>query len=108
MGGRFADGASQPGLAWAADILDAVNRKKGKAIYTRSGVDRHLVIYPNSNASSLVNDLDDERAAFGFLGELIEANLSGLIDATNGCLVHVLGKELVGFDVLGAARLAPR
>ena len=66
------------------------------------------MIYPNSNASSLVNDAEDEQAAFGFLEELIEVNLSGFVEATNGCLVHVLGKELVGFDVLGAARLALR
>jgi hypothetical protein len=108
FGGRFSDGASQPGRAWASDVIDAINRKRGKHIFKKSDVLRHLVIYPNSNASSLVNDVEDEEAAFGFLGELIEASLSGLTDAANGCLVHVFGRELVGFDVLGAARLAPR
>jgi hypothetical protein len=66
------------------------------------------VIYPNSHALSLVNDAEDEQTAFGFLEELIEANLSSYVEATNGCLVHVLGKELVGFDVLGGTRLALR
>jgi hypothetical protein len=56
----------------------------------------------------LVNDAEDEQAAFGFLGELIEANLNEYLEATNGCLVHVLGKDLVGFGVLGAALLARR
>ena len=51
---------------------------------------------------------EDEHAAFGFLEALIEANLSGFVEVTSGCLVHVLGKELVGFDVLGEARLAFR
>jgi hypothetical protein len=108
FGGRFSDGASQPGRTWASDVIDAINRKRGKAIFKKGDADRHLVIYPNSNASSLVNDAEDEQTAFGFLGELIEANRSDFIDATSGCLVHVLGKELVGFDVLGEARLALR
>jgi hypothetical protein len=108
FGGRFSDGASQPGRTWASDVIDAINRKRGKAIFDKGDAGRHLVIYPNSNASSLVNDMEDERTAFGFLGELIEANRRGFVDATSGCLVHVLGKELVGFDVLGEARLALR
>ena len=66
------------------------------------------MIYPNSNASALVCDAEDERAAFGFLRELIETDLDGYINTANGCLVHVLGKELVGFDVLGRAHLANR
>jgi hypothetical protein len=108
FGGRFSDGASQPGRTWAADVIDAINRKRGKAIFEKSDAGRHLVIYPNSNASALVNDAEDEHAAFGFLERLIEANLSGFVEVTSGCLVHVLGKELVGFDVLGEARLAFR
>jgi hypothetical protein len=66
------------------------------------------VIYPNSNASQLLNDAKDEQAAFGFLAELIEMDFDSYIQTANGCLVHVLGKELVGFDVLGAAHLARR
>lgn len=107
-GGRFSDGVSQPGRPWASDVIDAINRKRGKAIFEKPEIGRHLVIYPNSNASSLVNDAEDELTAFGFLGELIEANLSDYIELTNGCLVHVLGKELVGFDVLGTASLVRR
>jgi hypothetical protein len=106
--GRFSDGASQPGRIWASDIIDAINRKRGKAIFEKSEVGRHLVIYPNSNASALVNDEEDERTAFGFLEELIAANLNGYAEITSGCLVHVLGKDLVGFDVLGGAYLARR
>lgn len=108
FGGRFSDGASQPGRTWASDVIDAINRKRGKAIFKISDAGCHLIIYPNSNASALVNDAEDERAAFGFLGELIETNLSEYLEATNGCLVHVLGKELVGFDILGSAQLARR
>jgi hypothetical protein len=108
FGGRFSEGASQPGRTWASDVIDAINRKRGKAIFEKSDTGRHLVIYPNSNASALVNDAEDERAAFGFLGELIETNLSEYLGATNGCLVHVVGKELVGFDILGRAHLVPR
>jgi hypothetical protein len=105
FGGRFSDGASQPGRTWTSDVIDAINRR---AIFEKANVGRHLVIYPNSNASSLVGDIEDEQTAFGFLGELIEANLSSYAEATNGCWVHVLGKELVGFDVLGVAHLARR
>jgi hypothetical protein len=97
FGGRFSDGASQPGRAWALDVIGAIDRKCGKAM-----------IYPNSNASILLFDADDERDAFGFLGELIAMRLNGSIATANGCSVHVLGKKLVGFDVLGAAHLALR
>ena len=38
--------------------------------------------------------------------ELIETSLSEYLEATNGCLVHVVGKELVGFDILGRVHLA--
>ncbi len=108
FGGRFSDGASQPGRAWASDVTDAINRKRGKAIFVKSSIGRHLVIYPNSNASALLNDVEDEHEAFGILGELIEMDLDGYIQTANGCLVHVLGKALVGFDVLGKAHLARR
>jgi hypothetical protein len=108
FGGRFSDGASQPGRAWASDVIDAIDRKCGKAIFEKSDIDRHLVIYPNSNASMLLFDADDERDAFGFLRELIAARANGSVMSANGCLVHVLGKKLVGFDVLGEARLALR
>jgi hypothetical protein len=108
FGGRFSDGASQPGRTWASDVIDAINRKRGKSIFAKPDAGRHLVIYPNSNASALVNDEEDERTAFGFLEELIAANRNGYAEIANGCLVHVLGKELVGFDVLGRAHLARR
>src|SRR5690242_16043327 len=34
LGGRFGDGASQPGRAWSSDILAAITRKLGKSICT--------------------------------------------------------------------------
>ena len=108
FGGRFAHGASQPGRAWASDVMDAIERKVGKAIFGKSDVERHLVIYPNSNASMLLFDADDERDAFGFLSELIATRCDDLTEKANGCLVHVLGKEVAGFDLLGEANLVPR
>ena len=74
FGGRFSGGASQPGRAWALDVLDAIKRKAGKAIFSQSDVPRHLIIYPNSNASSLLFDDEGEHAAIGYLNEAIEIN----------------------------------
>ena len=48
FGGRFSDGASQPGRTWASDVIDAINRKRGKAIFEKADVGRHLVIYSSS------------------------------------------------------------
>ncbi len=108
FGGRFSGGASQPGRAWALDVLDAIRRKVGKAIFLRSETNRHLVIYPNSNASSLLFDDEDERVAFGFLREAIEIKRDTYVQAANGCLVHILGKEYVCFDLLGRVELVRR
>jgi hypothetical protein len=44
FGGRFADGASRPGFAWAADIVDAIRRKDGKAIFQDLPTRRHLLV----------------------------------------------------------------
>src|SRR6267142_3536624 len=38
FGGRFSDGASQPGRTWASDVIDAINRKGGKAIFEKSDI----------------------------------------------------------------------
>jgi len=107
FGGRFSGGASQPGKAWASDVLDAIKRKTGKAIFVRSDANRHLVIYPNSNASLLCDD-DHELGAFGFLKVAIEMSRDTYIKAANGCTVHVLGKEYVYFDILGKTELVKR
>jgi hypothetical protein len=72
FGGRFADGASQPKFAWASDIINALLRKRDKSICTSREPDRHLIVYPNSNASQLIFDEEDERAAFAHLRERIE------------------------------------
>lgn len=106
FGGRFSRGAGQPRKAWASDILDAIKRKRDKTIFRRSDAERHLVIYPNSNASKLLNDDNDndELGAFGYLRETITMDRDTYVSAANGCLVHVLGKRVLGFDVLGNAR----
>jgi hypothetical protein len=107
-GGRFADGASQPGWEWASDILDAIRRKQRKAIYLLPDAGRHLVIYPNSNASFLIFDKRDERVAFTILFNSIGSQRQQLVDLVNGCAVHVLGKDHLCFDVLGDKKLVPR
>jgi hypothetical protein len=116
FGGRFADGASNSGLVWASDIVDAIKRKDGKSIFRPSPIARHLIIYPNSNASILLFDEKDEREAIHNLSEAIaqdtaEAVAKGaasLVQITNGCLVHVLGKKHVCFDALNDVTVLPR
>jgi hypothetical protein len=108
FGGRFADGASQPGRAWASDVLDAMKRKQGKTICSKADTPRHLVIYPNSNASSLLFSDRDELDAFRFLNELLVPEHVSYVQAANGCLIHILGKERVCFDLLGKNRLVKR
>ncbi|MGY8632126.1 hypothetical protein RAD15_06485 [Bradyrhizobium sp. 14AA] len=108
FGGRFADGASQPKVAWASDILDAILRKRDKSICTSDASDRHLVIYPNSSASQLLFDEGDEREAFAHLRRRLETERAGYSEALNGCRVHVVGKLLVGFDLTGTFSLKVR
>jgi hypothetical protein len=108
FGGRFADGASQPKFAWAADIMDAILRKQGKSICTSAAPDRHLVVYPNSNASQLLLDEVDEREAFAHLKQRLEAERTRSAEALNGCAIHVLGKVLVGLDLMGKFSLRLR
>jgi hypothetical protein len=104
LGGRFRDGASQPGHAWAADIVQAIQRKETKGIFQMPDANRHLVIYPNSNASFLLFDDEDEREAFELLLNAISIQRNSLTQLTNGCLVHVLGKEHIFLDILGDYR----
>jgi hypothetical protein len=101
LGGRFSGGASQPGIAWAADVVDAIKRKAGTAIFRPTGANRHLVIYPNSNASSLIFDDEDEREAINFLQTAITSEQDELKRLVDGCLVHILAKEHLLFDVVG-------
>ena len=108
FGGRFADGASQPKLAWASDICDAILRKRGKSICSLSTPDRHLIVYPNSNASQLIFDEADEREAFAHLRQKLEIEATQYAAALNGCRVHVLGKSLIGFDLAGRFFVEPR
>jgi len=108
FGGRFADGASQPKIVWASDISDAIFRKQNKSICSLCIPDRHLIIYPNSNASQLIFDETDEHTAFAHLKGMIERKRLRYIDALNGCQVHILGKTLVCFDLVGAFSLTVR
>ncbi len=105
FGGRFKGGASNPGLAWATDIVGAIRRKSGKVIFRDSSAARHLLIYPNSNASVLLFDEDDERDAIDKLRAEIAKDTAALSKVANGCLVHVLGKHLLCFNVLGEIRV---
>ena len=107
FGGRFAGGASQPKLAWASDICDAVLRKRDKSICCLPTSDRHLIVYPNSNASQLIFDEADEREVFAHLRLKLEEGRQ-FAEALNGCQVHVLGKALVGFDLAGRFFLKAR
>jgi hypothetical protein len=108
FGGRFAEGASQPRFAWVSDILDAITRKQKKAICSTLTGERHLIIYPNSNASFLLFDEGDEREAFAHLRSSISDRGSSYAQALNGCEVHVLGKELLCVDLFGIFRLIRR
>ncbi|UGY07444.1 hypothetical protein [Bradyrhizobium quebecense] len=108
FGGRFAGGVSQPQLAWACDIHDAIARKHDKSTCRLSTPARHLLVYPNSNAAGLIFDEADEREAFTHLRERMNADASQYATMLNGCQVHVLGKTLVGLDVTGSFALTPR
>jgi hypothetical protein len=101
FGGRFKDGASQPGRAWATDVVNAIERKARKTIFSTSGSCRHLVVYPNSNAASLLSDAEGELTAMEYLRDVIFDRRESLVQTTNGCLIHVLGAEYVFFDVVG-------
>jgi hypothetical protein len=105
LGGRFYGGASRPGLVWASDIVDAIKRKSGKAIFQDLAAARHLIVYPNSNASALLFDSDAELSAIQNLRDEIAKDLDLLARIANGCSVHVLGKYNVCIDVMGDMRV---
>jgi hypothetical protein len=108
FGGRFSDGAARPGLVWATDVVKSIKRKRGKAIYRSVPVPRHLLIYPNSNASFLLFDQDDERDAVDDLRAEVMKYDSALARLANACSIHILGAYLICFDLLGSMRLATR
>lgn len=105
FGGRFQNGAGRPGLAWALDVIDAIKRKSDKAIFQDSSATRHLIIYPNSNASILLFDEEDEREAINDLRAELAKELPALSRAANACLIHVLGKHVLCFDALGEIKV---
>ena len=100
FGGRFKNGGANPERAWAGDIIDAILRKMGKSIFKASDSDRHLVIYPNSNASSLICDAEDELSAAQYLKAEIVRMREEIKQAANGCRIHVLGKECLFYNVM--------
>jgi hypothetical protein len=106
--GRFSGGAANPKWAWAKDVIDAIERKRGKAIFSRSPAVRHLIIYPNSNASRLLFNEEDERDAISALCSSVTAEAKPLAELAGGCFVHILGKEYVCIDVLGRMSLVRR
>jgi hypothetical protein len=103
FGGRFKGGAGgkAPEEAWANDVLLAIKRKDRKAIFTRPETDRHLVIYPNSNAASLLMSRSDEEDASIILKQKISNIREDLTSIVKGCRIHILGKEFLFFDILG-------
>jgi len=103
FGGRFRGGASEPGYAWSSDIIAAIQRKKGKQIFLEGSSTAHLVIYPNSNGSSLLFDFEDECRAFDMFRAAVDGH-NGLADVAKRCFVHILGKETVFIDILGTQR----
>ena len=98
LGGRFKGGAAGNALevAWANDVVEAIERKSPKAIFRKSNTQRHLVIYPNSNAS-----LCEEDEATAILKNKIAESRQRLVEMSNGCFVHVLGEQNLVFDALG-------
>jgi hypothetical protein len=105
LGGRFKGGAigNAYEVAWAEDVINAIERKVSKSIFKDTTAQRHLVIYPNSNASSC-----DEDVAGTILKEKVDARRQELVEMSNGCLVHVLGKQKLVFDILGSFIICKR
>jgi hypothetical protein len=108
FGGRFSGGASHPEITWASDIIDAVRRKDGKTIFRTSSVQRHLLVYPNSNASMLMFDEDDERQGIEHVRKHFVNDEGLLRQMTSGCSIHILGRHIVCLDVVGQATVIAR
>lgn len=108
LGGRFSGGASEPGHAWTSDVIAAIERKAGKSIYSMDAERRHLVIYPNSNASVLIMSEEHERKVFSILTHAIDPRRTEYVGIAKGCAISVLGKHFLCFDLLGSRRLLAR
>ena len=90
------------------DVIDAIVRKREKAIFLCSLPFRHLIIYPNSNISTLLFDDQAGRQAINVLSTAISYEAKRLAQMANGCHVHVLGKEYVCINILGSMSLVKR
>jgi hypothetical protein len=102
LGGRLADGTVDPVPLWIGDIVTAIERKSTKVVCRASHVARHLLIYPNSNASFWMGmDEREERRAFGKLRMSLVLRQEQRPITVNGCSVHVIGRHFVAFDALG-------
>jgi hypothetical protein len=87
------------------DIVAAIERKTTKVVCRASHFARHLLIYPNSNASFWMGmDEREERRAFGNLRMLLALRQEQRPITVNGCSVHVVGRHFVAFDVLDRMR----
>ncbi|MGE0061894.1 MAG: hypothetical protein AB7T86_07430 [Xanthobacteraceae bacterium] len=102
LGGRFSGGLGNPGHPWANDVIEAIERKSEKSIFAPNKEIRHLVIYPNSNASFFLSNAADEDAAFKILLAKLHERRAALLNLVNGCDVHVLGKWNLFLHVLTA------
>lgn len=108
MGGRSERKLGSPENAWAVDVINAIERKVRKLICQLSDAGRHIVVYPNSNASFLLFGSDDERSAVESFKKIVTGKKSELSDAVNGCSIHILGSHFLFVDVLGCARECAR
>jgi hypothetical protein len=99
FGGRFADGIVDAVKPWIGDIVAAIERKTTKVVCRTSHIARHILIYPNSNASYWMDERE-ERRAFGNLRASLALKQEQLPITVNGCWVHVVGRHFVAFDIL--------
>ena len=101
----FEIGAVDFARPWIEDILAAVETCDNNLICRASPVDRHLLISPNSNTSTLLDGEAEERTAFVALRRALALKHVTRVMTVNDCRVHVVGKHFVGFDVLGSVRV---
>jgi len=103
FGGRYKGGAAgdRPERDWTSDILRAIRRKRKKSIVLKQDSDRHLIIYPSSNASILIDEAD----AFEMLRHVVDCWHFSISKMMGQCKVHVTGKNFICFDMLGKMNL---
>ncbi|MFL9823549.1 hypothetical protein [Rhodoplanes sp. SY1] len=103
--GRYEPGEAWAEKVWADDVLKAVDRKTKRVIFLASDRARHLIVYPNSNPAFLLLDEDAEHEAASVLQQEVFHRASELGNRVNGCLVHVVGKFSIYFDIVNEFRV---